>query len=163
MVPRAAGLVFLAVALADWSRGGAPGQAAPGLHVWARQLRLRVGRTVGPVVNVVKVLFGRARARLLDRRHYFDPLTFGYLNASFPSGGSTTVGAMTGIWTTRFPRWSLLIAPAWPVFAATRIAAQAHYPSDGGRWPTRSAGSFLIMVGRAGSPDAACPPLSISV
>ena len=78
------------------------------------------------------MLFGRARPRLLDQfgAHYFDPLTFGYLNASFPSGHSTTVGAITGILMIWFPRWSLLIVELGLFFAATRIAAQAHYPSD---------------------------------
>ncbi len=86
----------------------------------------------GLFVNVVKVLFGRARPRLLDQvgAHYFDPLTFGYLNASFPSGHSTTVGAIVGILIIWYPRWSLLIIELGLFFAATRIAAQAHYPSD---------------------------------
>ena len=86
----------------------------------------------GLLVNLLKVLFGRARPRLLDQfgAHYFDPLTFGYLNASFPSGHSTTVGAIVGILMIWFPRWSLLIVELGLFFAATRIAAQAHYPSD---------------------------------
>ena len=86
----------------------------------------------GLFVNVVKMLFGRARPRLIDQvgAHYFDPLTFGYLNASFPSGHSTTVGAIVGILMVWFPRWSLLIVELGLFFAATRIAAEAHYPSD---------------------------------
>ena len=86
----------------------------------------------GIFVNIVKVLFGRARPRLIDEfgAYYFDPLTLGYLNASFPSGHSTTVGAIVGILMIWYPRWSLLLIELGLFFAATRIAAQAHYPSD---------------------------------
>ena len=107
-------------------------QGAPVLAVRTGSLRLFIGRAFGLLVNAIKVLFGRARPRLLDQvgAHYFDPLTFGYLNASFPSGHSTTVGAIVGILIIWYPRWSLLIIELGLFFAATRIAAQAHYPSD---------------------------------
>ena len=61
---------------------------------------------------------------------HFEPFTLGYLNASFPSGHSTTVGAIIGILMIWNPRWSLLLIEFGLFFAATRIAAQAHYPSD---------------------------------
>jgi undecaprenyl-diphosphatase len=127
-----AGLVFLAVALADWSRGGARAKLRMAFMFGQAAYVFASVALSGLLVNVLKVLFGRARPRLLDQvgAHYFDPLTFGYLNASFPSGHSTTVGAITGILMIWFPRWSLLIVELGLFFAATRIAAQAHYPSD---------------------------------
>jgi undecaprenyl-diphosphatase len=77
-------------------------------------------------------MFGRARPRLIDEvgAYHFDPFTFGYLNASFPSGHSTTVGAIVGILMIWYPRWSLVTIELGLFFAATRIAAGAHYPSD---------------------------------
>ena len=75
---------------------------------------------------------------------------------------STTVGAITGILMIWFPRWSLLIAELGLFFAATRIAAQAHYPSDvvagllvGGffsitlaRWLARRGVVFRLIPGK---------------
>ena len=109
----------------------APRRAFPSLFGQAAYVFSSVALS-GLFVNAIKVLFGRARPRLLDQlgAHYFDPLTFGYLNASFPSGHSTTVGAIVGILIIWYPRWSLLIIELGLFFAATRIAAQAHYPSD---------------------------------
>jgi membrane-associated phospholipid phosphatase len=127
-----AGLVFCAVAFADWSRGGARAKARLSFVFGQAAYIFSSVALSGLFVNAVKVLFGRARPRLLDQvgAHYFDPLTLGYLNASFPSGHSTTVGAIVGILMVWFPRWSLLIVELGLFFAATRIAAQAHYPSD---------------------------------
>jgi membrane-associated phospholipid phosphatase len=127
-----AGLVFCAVALADWSRGGARAKARLSFIFGQAAYVFSSVALSGLFVNAIKVLFGRARPRLLDQlgAHYFDPLTFGYLNASFPSGHSTTVGAIVGILIVWFPRWSLLIIELGLFFAATRIAAEAHYPSD---------------------------------
>ena len=127
-----AGLVFLALGVADWSRGGARAKVRRSFVFGQAAYVFASVALSGLLVNAVKVLFGRARPRLLDQvgAHYFDPLTFGYLNASFPSGHSTTVGAITGILMIWFPRWSLLIIELGLFFAATRIAAQAHYPSD---------------------------------
>ena len=105
---------------------------------------------------MLKIVFGRARPRLIDQfgAHHFDPLTFGYLNASFPSGHATTVGAIVGILMVWYPRWSLLIVELGLFFAATRIAAEAHYPSD-------VVAGFLLgrssrSAWRAGWPGAAC-------
>lgn len=127
-----AGVIFCAVGLIDWSRGGG-------------RLKLRLAFLFGQAafvfcaialsglfVNVVKVLFGRARPRLFDEvgAWAFDPFTLGYLHASFPSGHATTVGALTGILMIWYPRWSLLVVELGLFLAATRIAALAHYPSD---------------------------------
>jgi membrane-associated phospholipid phosphatase len=130
LVPAA--LVFGAVALADWSRGGRRAKARLSLLFGQAAYVFSSVALSGLFVNAIKVLFGRARPRLLDQvgAHYFDPLTFGYLNASFPSGHSTTVGAIVGILIIWYPRWSLLIIELGLFIAATRIAAQAHYPSD---------------------------------
>ena len=127
-----AGLVFCAIGLADWSRAT---RAARRACRWCSDRRPTCSprsRCPGLLVNVIKVLFGRARPRLIDQfgAHHFDPLTFGYLNASFPSGHATTVGAIVGILMVWYPRWSLLFIELGLFVAATRIAAEAHYPSD---------------------------------
>ena len=130
LVPAA--LVLCGIGIADWSRRGARAKARLSFVFGQAGYVFASVALSGLFVNVVKVLFGRARPRLLDQvgAYYFDPITFGYLNASFPSGHSTTVGAITGILLIWYPRWSLLIIELGLFFAATRVAAQAHYPSD---------------------------------
>lgn len=130
LVPAA--IVFCAVGLSDWPRAEARGK------VWRARLFGHAAYIFaavalsGTFVNVVKVMFGRARPKLMDAvgPHHFEPFTFGYLNASFPSGHSTTIGALTGILMIWYPRWSILIVELGLFVAATRIAAGAHYPSD---------------------------------
>jgi len=127
-----AGLLFCAIALIDWSRGGTRGKLRLSFLFGQAAYVFSAVALSGIFVNIVKVLFGRARPRLIDElgAYYFDPLTLGYLNASFPSGHATTVGALTGILMVWYPRWSILLAEIGLFFAATRIAAGSHYPSD---------------------------------
>ena len=144
-----AGLVFFAVGLADWSRGGARAKVRLSFVFGQAAYVFSSVALSGLLVNAVKVLFGRARPRLLDQvgAHYFDPLTFGYLNASFPSGHSTTVGAIAGILMVWFPRWSLLIVELGLFFAATRIAAAGALSVRRGRRLSRR----RVLFDRAGA------------
>lgn len=130
LVPAA--VIFCAVGLIDWSRGGPRVKARLSFLFGQAAYVFSSVALAGIFVNIVKVLFGRARPRLIDEvgAWHFDPFTLGYLNASFPSGHATTVGALAGILMIWYPRWSLIIIELGLFFAATRIAAQAHYPSD---------------------------------
>ncbi len=86
----------------------------------------------GILVNVAKFVVGRFRPLYFDSQGWLtlDPLTFGYANASFPSGHSTTVGALLVIGILLMPR----LAVAWVVVAIvlclSRVAVSAHFPSD---------------------------------
>lgn len=130
LVPAA--IVFIAVGLYDWSQGGPRTKVRRALLFGQAAYVFLSVAAAGILVNVVKVLAGRARPFEIDRlgAWYFDPLSFGYGHASFPSGHSATVGAVVGILIVWFPRWAIVIVEVGLFFAATRIAALAHYPSD---------------------------------
>ena len=154
LVPAA--LVFFAVALADWSRGGARAKARLSFVFGQAAYVFSSVALSGLFVNAIKVLFGRARPRLLDQvgAHYFDPLTLGYLNASFPSGHSTTVGAIVGI---LIDLVSALVAAdrrAWPVLRRDPDRGPGALSVRRGRQALSSACSFR-SAWRAGWPDAA--------
>jgi membrane-associated phospholipid phosphatase len=127
-----AGVTFCAVGLIDWSSRGPRPKARLAFLFGQAAFVFSSIALAGIFVNIVKVFIGRARPRLIDEvgAWHFDPVTFGYLNASFPSGHSTTVGALTGILMVWYPRWSPVFIVFGFFFAATRIAAGAHYPSD---------------------------------
>src|SRR5262245_44214178 len=130
LVPAA--IVFLAVGFYDWSIGGARAKARLAfLFGQAAYVFLAVA-SAGIFVNIVKVIAGRMRPIGIDRlgAWYFEPFSFSYSYASFPSGHSATVGAVVGVLVIWYPRWAILIVELGFFFAATRIAALAHYPSD---------------------------------
>jgi len=159
-----AGLVFFAIGLADWSRRDPRGKARLSLMFGQAAYVFACVGLSGLLVNVLKIMFGRARPRLFDESGalHFDPLTLGYLNASFPSGHATTVGAIAGILMVWYPRWSLPLIALGLFVAATRIAANAHYPSDAvagfllgtffsivlARWLARRGVLFRIVPGK---------------
>lgn len=130
LVPAA--IVFLAVSLYDWSLGGRRAKVRLSFLFGQAAYVFSAVALAGIFVNIVKVFFGRARPWQMDLlgTWHFDPFSFGYDFASFPSGHSTTVGAVVGILILWFPRWSIVIVEFGLFFAATRIAAVAHYPSD---------------------------------
>ncbi|MGY6708528.1 MAG: phosphatase PAP2 family protein [Rhizobiaceae bacterium] len=86
----------------------------------------------GILVNIVKLFFGRGRPVLFEQGgiFQFQPFSTQYANLSFPSGHSTTCGALAMILILWFPRWW----PAWSAWflaiAMSRVPAGAHYPSD---------------------------------
>lgn len=86
----------------------------------------------GIVANILKVIFGRARPKLLDQQdlYGFSPVGFGYDFASFPSGHSTTGFAVAVALTFFLPRaryWWLAFAL---LIAASRVVVNAHFLSD---------------------------------
>ena len=86
----------------------------------------------GILVNILKPVFGRARPKLFDQLgpHAFDPLSFGYDFASFPSGHSTTIFALAVALAFLLPRAKAPLLLVAAFFACTRIVLGAHYLSD---------------------------------
>ena len=127
-----AGLVFLVVAGLDWRAAAGRRKARLQLILGHAGFVFAAIAASGILANILKVMVGRARPALFDEvgPYHFDPFTPGYLHASFPSGHATTMGAVTAILMLWLPRWRLPIGLAGVVLAATRIAADAHYPSD---------------------------------
>jgi len=86
----------------------------------------------GIVVDVLKVVFGRARPKLFIQANIYD---FTWLNWhpdhwSFPSGHSATIVAlMTALWYL-WPQHLLFYTLAAAIVAAGRIVVGAHYLSD---------------------------------
>jgi len=86
----------------------------------------------GILVNIIKLFIGRGRPVLFEEGgiFQFQPFTTDYANLSFPSGHSTTCGALAMILILWFPRWW----PAWSAWflaiAMSRVPAGAHYASD---------------------------------
>lgn len=86
----------------------------------------------GILANVIKLFVGRGRPILFEDGgiFQFQPFSTAYANLSFPSGHSTTCGAVAMILILWFPRWW----PAWSAWlfavAMSRVPAGAHYPSD---------------------------------
>ncbi|SMF14431.1 undecaprenyl-diphosphatase [Tistlia consotensis] len=86
----------------------------------------------GIVANILKVIFGRARPKLLDQQHIygFSPFGFGPDLHSFPSGHTTTGFAIAVAVTLFAPGarfWCLGFAL---VIAASRVIVNAHFLSD---------------------------------
>lgn len=85
----------------------------------------------GLLVDVIKVLIGRARPRMLAEGFYgFSPPGLDSSFQSFPSGHSNTLFALAvalGLLAPRWRGWLLVLAGA---FALCRVGANAHYLSD---------------------------------
>jgi undecaprenyl-diphosphatase len=86
----------------------------------------------GILTNIAKLSIGRARPKFLDSlgAGSFAPFQPSYDFASFPSGHSTTMGAVGAVLALWFPRWRIPIVLATMFIAFTRIIARAHYPTD---------------------------------
>jgi membrane-associated phospholipid phosphatase len=98
---------------------------------WAFAMLAAVGAS-GLVVNLLKILAGRMRPKLLleNGRSGFEPLSTGYDFSSFPSGHSTTCGAALMVLALAFPRWRWPLLAISVAIASTRVAITAHYLSD---------------------------------
>jgi membrane-associated phospholipid phosphatase len=87
----------------------------------------------GIVVNIFKFIFARARPKFLDELgpyDFFGRMGVGYDFSSFPSGHSTTMGALGAILALWFPKLRILTIPACFLGAVSRVAVGAHFPSD---------------------------------
>jgi undecaprenyl-diphosphatase len=86
----------------------------------------------GVASSLLKNVLGRARPKFFDQFGpvEFQPFTFDYDFASFPSGHATTTGALAGVLVIIWPRARvpLFLGAAW--IASTRFLIGAHYISD---------------------------------
>ncbi|MGI9366317.1 MAG: phosphatase PAP2 family protein [Rhizobiaceae bacterium] len=86
----------------------------------------------GTTASLIKNSIGRARPKMLEQLgpHHFEIGAFEAIYASFPSGHSTTSGAVCMAMVLLLPRWW----PFWVVLGllggVSRVAVGAHYPSD---------------------------------
>ncbi|MBP0439048.1 phosphatase PAP2 family protein [Tianweitania sediminis] len=130
LVPAAFLVLFAGVV--DW---GEPHSSAR--RVWSNlyaQAGIVFAAVAGSLMttNILKIIFGRARPVLYEQfgSLHLDPFTVAHDFASFPSGHSTTAAALTVILMAWLPRFRWLFLGAGLFMAATRVAADAHYPSD---------------------------------
>ncbi len=86
----------------------------------------------GILAIIFKWCLGRARPKLYEQVGpvEFDFFAFHGSYTSFPSGHSTTVGALATALALIFPtwRWLIIVVAFWTAFS--RIMVGAHYPSD---------------------------------
>lgn len=125
-------VIYLASATADWKGNGY--RLKSRLVVAFGQAAFMFGAVAisGIAVNLVKIVFGRARPWMFGEfgAYHFDPFVVNKYFSSFPSGHSTTMGAVAAVLMIWFPRYWLPIGIAGLVFSAFRVPAAAHYPSD---------------------------------
>lgn len=86
----------------------------------------------GLITAGLKIVFGRKRPPEVDGALPWEavPFTPGYDFASFPSGHSTTSGALAMALALLFPRFAVWFLGAGLVVAASRSFIGVHFPSD---------------------------------
>jgi len=86
----------------------------------------------GLLINLFKVLIGRARPRVLEREGFygFDPLSFDSDFRSFPSGHSNTAWALALSVGLLVPGLRLPLAIGAAAVSASRVFVGAHWPAD---------------------------------
>lgn len=86
----------------------------------------------GLLALLFKNLIGRARPFAVEGLNAWHSIPFydNYEFASFPSGHSTTAGAMTAAIVLLFPRFGWLIIPLGVWIALSRVMIGVHFPSD---------------------------------
>jgi membrane-associated phospholipid phosphatase len=86
----------------------------------------------GILVNLLKLLFGRARPKLWfeEQVYGFEWLKYGYDYASFPSGHSATALGATVALGLIWPRYRMVLVTIGIVVALSRVVLTAHYLGD---------------------------------
>ena len=86
----------------------------------------------GLLGNLLKNLIGRARPKFTPDSHIWFSMPFEhhYQFASFPSGHSTTGGAIAMVLSLLFPRWTLLFMAGGIMIAVSRAVLGVHFLSD---------------------------------
>jgi undecaprenyl-diphosphatase len=127
-----AGILFLGLAFSDWRGRSRSATARLAFFFGQAGYAFLAVAMSGIIADIIKLFVGRARPKFFDTLGtlHFQPFTPGYNFGSFPSGHSTTMGAVAIVLMIWFPRWRVAIFILCVVAAATRVAAQAHYPSD---------------------------------
>ncbi len=125
------GVLVLAIAMGDWTRiEGRVRAAFAEIAALASYVFLAVG-VAAILANLAKQIIGRARPMIAaDGGLSFDPFSFDYANASFPSGHATTAGAALVALAFVFRRLRPVVVTAGLVIAFSRVAVGAHFPSD---------------------------------
>jgi len=82
--------------------------------------------------SLIKNILGRARPKFFDvlGPFEFQPFTFDYNFASFPSGHATTICALGACLAILWPRWRIILITLALGIAATRFLIGSHYISD---------------------------------
>ena len=127
-----AGLVLLVAGATDWQKHGNRARSRLALFFGQAAYAFAAVALSGTMTNFFKIIVGRARPRLFEQfgSLHFQPLTTGYDFASYPSGHSTTAGAVTMILMLWFPKFRWAILTGGLIVAGTRVMVGAHYASD---------------------------------
>jgi undecaprenyl-diphosphatase len=96
----------------------------------------------GLLTDLLKILFGRSRPKLLfaNADYGFHFLQFSAARWSFPSGHSTTAMAIALTLVLYYRRWGLLALVPAILTCLSRVALLQHYPSD------VLAGAFVALL-----------------
>ncbi len=124
--------IYLASATADWKGNGYRLKSRL-IVAFSQAAFMFVAVAIsGIAVNLMKIVFGRARPWMFVElgAYHFDPFVVNKYFSGFPSGHSTTMGAVTAVLMIWCPRCWLPIGIAGLAFSAFRVPAAAHYPSD---------------------------------
>jgi membrane-associated phospholipid phosphatase len=125
--------VIVWLSLRDWRRRHLSAKARFALLYSQAAFAFAAIAGSGILVNVFKFIFARARPKFLGELgpyDFFGRMGVGYDFTSFPSGHSTTMGALAAILALWYPKLRILTIPACFLGAASRVAAGAHFPSD---------------------------------
>ncbi len=127
-----AAVAVLLAALADWTSHGRRAKARLSHLLGQSAFIFGAVAVSGLAVNVVKLFVGRARPILFDELgpFAFRPFEFTYDFLSYPSGHSTTAGAVTLALMLLLPRLRAVALILGGLVAISRVAALAHYPGD---------------------------------
>lgn len=125
-------VVMTAISLVDWKAVKQRTRGRLALLYGQATFAFAAIALSGLTTDLVKIIVGRARPKLLAvyGADYREAFHVGYDFASFPSGHSTTLGAIAAVLALWFPRWRVPIAAVAFVLAFSRCVADAHYPSD---------------------------------
>jgi len=127
-----AALLFVALRLAALGVESARARALLGLNAERALFILLVLLSSGLAADVVKVVVGRARPKLLFADGVYG-FTWGALQAdywSFPSGHASNIAALAVALFLLWPRGAVFYAVAALLVMASRVIITAHYPSD---------------------------------
>lgn len=121
--------------LLGWRRWGAVGRIRRAVTAWGAQASLFFFAAVagsGIVINLFKVLLGRARPRMLERHdlYSFQPFSFDPDFHSFPSGHANTLMAVALVLALFLPRYRVPLILLGLALGLTRVLVNAHYVSD---------------------------------